>query len=181
MNSSFGPFGPPGSGPGAFPPGQPGFFHQAYSQQAEAWDIAARSSQVRGPLLVPEERNNVLLDHPPLDVVLQAAVTLGEETEEGQIIQAVAIPWLRFLDDFKRDPANMHRLDWRDWETLIAAACSDAGYSVVLTPRSGDAAPQGQVAGVAHPRGGRAGYSGRTMLTPLSSLSWPSQIQYGVR
>jgi restriction system protein len=118
-----------------------GFFEAWYSQEAEAYDIAARSSRVWGPPLPfpNEERNAVLLDNPPpLDVVLQAAVTLGEKTTEGQVIQAVAIPWLRFLDEFRRDPNSMHSLDWRAWEELIAAAYKSAGYDVVLTPRSGD-------------------------------------------
>jgi restriction system protein len=138
------------SGPvgGPSPPGSPGpgigrgFFDIWFSQDQEAHDIAARNSWVRGPPLPPpvsvlSERDE-LLSNPPLEVMLQAVVTLGEKTSEGHVIEAVAIPWLAFLDHLKRNPGAIHAIDWRKVEEVIAAGYADSGYSVILTPRSGD-------------------------------------------
>lgn len=69
--------------------------------------------------------------------MLQAVVTLGPKTPEGQIIEAVSIR-LAFLEHIKGNPSSMNEIDWRKWEEIIAGAYSAAGYSVVLTPRSGD-------------------------------------------
>jgi hypothetical protein len=114
-----GPGGPPGSpGPG-FSPGSGGFFNQWFTQDAEAHDIAARNSRIRGPATPPEvvqgERNE-LLYNPPLEVMLQAVVTLGEKTSDGHVIEAVAIPWLAFLEHLKRNPGAIHAIDWRKME-----------------------------------------------------------------
>ncbi len=75
---------------------------------------------------------------PPLEVMLQAVVTLGAKTTEGHIIEAVSLPWLEFLRHIERDPSSVHQINWRKWEEIIAAAYKDAGYSVELTERSGD-------------------------------------------
>jgi restriction system protein len=141
------PIGPPGSpGPTGFPPA-PGFYDHWFDRDQESHAIASRTA-VRtqtgnavlsgSPPVVEEQRNNALLDHSPLDVMLQAAVTLGEKTSEGYIIEAVAIPWLAFLDHIKHNPSSVHEIDWRKWEEIIAGSYKAAGYSVVLTNRSGD-------------------------------------------
>lgn len=146
--------GPPGSsGPAGFPPGR-GFYDQWFERERESRQITPSAGAIslqsqsaaisgaavvtKGPLIADEQRNNALLDHPPLEMMLQAAVTLGEKTSEGQIIEAVSIPWLAFLEHIKRNPSSVHEIDWRKWEEIIAGAYSDAGYSVVLTPRSAD-------------------------------------------
>lgn len=72
------------------------------------------------------------------NILLQAVVIPGEDTDEGQIIQAVAIPWFKIVELMQRDPSVMYRLDWRKWEELIAGAYKMEGFEVVLTPRSND-------------------------------------------
>jgi restriction system protein len=133
--------GPPGS-PGAavFPPGRGSFYEQWFSQDREAHEIAARTAnaRLRGSPVGVQGEHNELLHNPPLDVMLQAVVTLGERTTHGHIVEAVSIPWLAFLEHIKRHPPSVHEIDWRKWEEIIAAAYREAGYSVVLTPRSGD-------------------------------------------
>ena len=144
--------GPPGSGgPAAFPP-RGSFYTQWFEREHRGSvqitprtggiHLESHSAAVSGggaaPLVGEEQRNAVLLDHPPLEMMLQAAVTLGEKTSEGHIIEAVSIPWLAFLEYVKRNPSSIHEIDWRKWEEIIAASYHDAGYSVVLTPRSGD-------------------------------------------
>lgn len=134
MTSSSGPIGPPGSpGPAAFPPG---FFQQWFKDDEDEEDglfpelpFAMRGS----PAVI-----GTLDSQPTLEVMLQAVVTLGAKTTEGHIIEAVSLPWLAFLERIERDPGSMHQIDWRKWEEIIAGAYHEAGYSVVLTERSGD-------------------------------------------
>jgi restriction system protein len=76
---------------------------------------------------------------PKIELMLQAVVTLGDHTAEGQIIEAVAIPWFKIVDEFMRNPNLMHQLDWRKWEEMIAGAYEAQGWDeVILTPRSND-------------------------------------------
>jgi len=73
------------------------------------------------------------------DVLLQAAVVaLGAPLREGQIVEAVAIPWFEILEQLARDPEFLFKVPWRKQEEIIAAAYHRAGWHVVLTPRSGD-------------------------------------------
>jgi restriction system protein len=154
--------GPPGSpGPAAFPPGRGTFYEQWFNQSTEARVITERAAKravpskdsilteagvqllTEGgdPLVIEGGRNETLYNtppEPPPDVMLQAALTLGEKTDEGRIVEAVAIPWLAFLAHIERNPSNMHEIDWRKWEEIIAGAYRDSGYVVTLTNRSGD-------------------------------------------
>jgi hypothetical protein len=61
------------------PSGGAGFYQQWYSQDVAAYDIAARSSWVKGHRVIQGERNELLYDSSP-EVMLQAVVTLGEKT-----------------------------------------------------------------------------------------------------
>lgn len=71
-------------------------------------------------------------------ILLQAVVIPGEKTPEGQIIEAVAIPWFKIVHLMQRDPGAIYQLDWRKWEEIIAGAYKEQGFDVVLTPRSND-------------------------------------------
>jgi restriction system protein len=84
-----------------------------------------------------ESKINVLLNA-PTNYLLQAVVVPGEETEEGQIIEAVTLPWFKLIDLLIDDPNVVYQLDWRKWEEIIAGAYAQKGFDVVLTPRSGD-------------------------------------------
>jgi restriction system protein len=127
------------------PPGArfPTFIQQwTAGQSNEAHQAALHGMTIRasvGTIFVHEERNHVLLDNPqPTDFMLQAAVTLGESTDEGRIVEATSIPWLAFFAYARRHPDKLHEIGWRVWEEIIAAAYQEAGYRVTLTPRSGD-------------------------------------------
>jgi restriction system protein len=74
----------------------------------------------------------------PVPVLLQAVVVLGERVPAGQLITAVAVPWFDILEMMQRDPESIYRLDWRQWEEIIAGAYHRQGFEVVLTPRSND-------------------------------------------
>jgi restriction system protein len=66
-------------------------------------------------------------------------LSLGDNVTEGQLIEAVALPWFDILKELERNPSFLHRLDWRKVEELIAGAYKREGWpEVILTPRSGD-------------------------------------------
>jgi restriction system protein len=137
------PNSPPGSdGPAAFPPTsspRQGFIDRWFGQDAEAGEIASRSTvQMTGYPPTVSQTTNPPPDSPKPEFVLKAAITLGERTPDGHVVEAVSIPWLALLEHLKRHPTEMHQLGWREWEEIIAAGYKDAGYSVILTPRSGD-------------------------------------------
>ena len=73
------------------------------------------------------------------DLLLQAVVVPGESTNEGQLIEAVAIPWFEIIKTLKNDPKMAFQISPRKWEEIIAGAYKKAGFDdVILTPRSGD-------------------------------------------
>lgn len=71
-------------------------------------------------------------------LLLQAVVIPGDKTKEGQLIEAVALPWFEIIEMMIKDPSLMHQIDWRKWEEIVAGAYKRAGFEVELTPRSND-------------------------------------------
>lgn len=71
-------------------------------------------------------------------ILLQAVIVPGEKTSEGQIVEAVTLPWFKLVDIIRRDPNVVYQLDWRKWEELIAGPYREQGFDVILTPRSND-------------------------------------------
>ena len=75
----------------------------------------------------------------PPAVTLKAVLDLGNATDEGLLVQAVALPWFEILRMFEEDPDGIYNIDSRTWEEIIAGAYTEAGFDeVILTPRSGD-------------------------------------------
>ena len=90
-----------------------------------------------GSTVILAERNNALLDTPSL--LLQSVIVLGDRTLEGQLVEAVAMPWFDLIDFLNRDPTFAYQIEPRKWEEIIAGAYERAGFDeVTLTPRSGD-------------------------------------------
>lgn len=78
----------------------------------------------------------VLRNH---NLLLQAVVTLGPETHEGQLIEAVAPAWFEIARAIQQNPAIMYEIGYRKWEEMMAAAYKQAGFDeVTLTPSSFD-------------------------------------------
>jgi restriction system protein len=70
---------------------------------------------------------------------LQTVVVPGARTAEGQLIEAVALPWFDIIKSLKNDPSFAFQITPRQWEEIIAGAYRKAGFDeVTLTPRSGD-------------------------------------------
>jgi len=76
---------------------------------------------------------------PKESLLLQTVIVPGAKTSEGQLIEAVTIPWFEMIAHIEKDPASVYQIGPRKWEEIIAGAYKKAGWDeVILTPRSGD-------------------------------------------
>jgi restriction system protein len=74
-----------------------------------------------------------------VSLLLQAVIITGAKTGEGQLIEAVALPWFEIIAALSRNPSLAYQIKDRKWEEIIAGAYQRAGFDeVTLTPRSGD-------------------------------------------
>ncbi len=72
-------------------------------------------------------------------LVIQAVIVPGDRTNEGQLIEAVTVPWFEIIRLLQADPNAAFQIPPRKWEEIIAGAYKKAGFEeVTLTPRSGD-------------------------------------------
>jgi restriction system protein len=73
-------------------------------------------------------------------ILLQATViNLGDHTNEGQLVEGVAIAWFEIIKQLESDPEFLFKIGWRKLEEIVAGAYEREGWpEVVLTPRSGD-------------------------------------------
>lgn len=73
-------------------------------------------------------------------MLLQTSVVhLGKKTEEGRIVQAVALPWFEIVAEVSKNPDFLFQVPWRKLEELIAGAYEKKGWDeVILTPPSSD-------------------------------------------
>ena len=104
--------------------------YAAFAAQRRAQQMAAVLASVE------QQRNNALLDSP--SVLLQAVIIPGDKTAEGQLVEAVAVPWFEIIELIIRSPDAIYEIDWRKWEEIIAGAYKQQGFEVELTPRSND-------------------------------------------
>lgn len=73
------------------------------------------------------------------NLLLQTVIVPGRKTDEGQLIEAVTIPWLEIIELLRNDPGIAYEIPPLKWEEIIAGAYKKAGFDeVTLTPRSGD-------------------------------------------
>jgi restriction system protein len=74
-----------------------------------------------------------------VELLLQTIVVPGKKTTDGQVIEAVALPWFQIIELLKNDPTIAYQIPDRKWEEIVAGAYERAGFDeVILTPRSGD-------------------------------------------
>ena len=86
---------------------------------------------IRDQIETPRELPEILLSGGLLDIY--------GHVDDGQLVRALAFPWMAILDLFKRDPEAIYQVTDRVWEQIIAASYDRAGFEeVILTPRSGD-------------------------------------------
>jgi restriction system protein len=71
--------------------------------------------------------------------LMQAVIVPGARTNEGKLIEAVALPWFDIIALLKDDPTLAFQISPEKWEEIVAGAYNRAGFDeVTLTPRSGD-------------------------------------------
>jgi restriction system protein len=58
--------------------------------------------------------------------------------DDGVYVEALRTHWLRMLDLIRKDPDSIYQISPRKIEELIACTYEQDGFSVILTPRSGD-------------------------------------------
>jgi len=68
-------------------------------------------------LLSSLEHNNVLLDAPSL--LLQAVIIPGDKTTEGELVQAVALPWFDIIEIISCSPETIYQIDWPKCEEIM--------------------------------------------------------------
>jgi restriction system protein len=73
-----------------------------------------------------------------VNLLLQTVIVPGARTDEGTLIEAVALPWFDIIAFLKTDPSIAFQLPWEKWEEIIAGAYKRAGFDVFLTRCSGD-------------------------------------------
>ncbi len=71
-------------------------------------------------------------------LVLQGIVIPDEKVAEGVLIKSTSAVWREIARMAAADPSLLQQLSPIQFEELIAGAFEREGYSVVLTPRSGD-------------------------------------------
>ncbi len=115
-----------------------------YHHRAKEWTAAinaqGQGSRIpgTGSLGIEGQRPGVEVTH--LELLIPASIlNLGDRVTEGQLIEAVALPWFEILKELERDPQFLHQLCWRRVEELVAGAYKREGWpEVILTHRSGD-------------------------------------------
>ena len=127
-------------------------WHHHYITQRQQWTAAALAARgVRvgariqpgtGLLAIEGQEPGVVEEQrtmPPEILISASIINFGDKVTEGQLIDAVALPWFEILKELERDPQFLHQLDWRKIEELVAGAYKREGWpDVILTPRSGD-------------------------------------------
>lgn len=71
-------------------------------------------------------------------LIASQLVLFGEKSTEGQLIEAVMVPWPAIFREMQQDADFLLKFDPRKFEELVAAAYDEEGCEVTLTPRSGD-------------------------------------------
>ena len=101
-----------------------------------SWEFVSHPLKDRFQLKLPFVE---VLKQMPGMLLQTAIVQLGEKTEEGQIVQAVALPWFEIIDQVSKNPDFLFQVQWRKLEELIAGAYEKEGWDeVTLTPPSSD-------------------------------------------
>lgn len=55
-------------------------------------------------------------------ITLAALLDFGEATDDGRLVEAVALPWFEIMVMIQRDPTAIYQIDSRRWEEIIAGA-----------------------------------------------------------
>src|SRR5262249_17807520 len=84
-------------------------------------DLVAQPAEFSG-------HGNVTLPPSPNLLMQAGIVVFGDRTNEGQLIQAVSLPWFEIIRELERDPRFLFALPWRKLQELVAGAYDRAGF-----------------------------------------------------
>lgn len=71
-------------------------------------------------------------------LVLSGLIIPEGRVDEGILIKSTSAVWMKIAREFAADWSRALQLSPTQWEEMVAGAYERAGYSVILTPRSGD-------------------------------------------
>lgn len=102
-----------------------------------------KNVQVSSPnQLLAEEllAHSLFSEETPEVTIHTTIVELEDKTDEGHIIRAASIPWWNIYNELQNNPDFLFQFieDGHKFEEFIAGAYEIAGWTVTLTPRSGD-------------------------------------------
>ena len=110
-----------------------------------SWEVAAQIAARRpwtpalGTITVTDTPHPLRTSSPPPQLQIKTIIVPGKKTTDGQLVEAVALPWFDIVEILKKDPSAAFQIDPRTWEEIIAGAYKKAGFEeVTLTPQSGD-------------------------------------------
>jgi restriction system protein len=78
------------------------------------------------------------LGDPPGVLVTDALIIPERNTDEGVLVTSNTAALFALIEKLGSDWPLAYQIEPRTWEELMAAAYSECGYEVTLTPRSGD-------------------------------------------
>ena len=95
--------------------------------------------EVQSGFYMIEGKAALLLKNSTSELLLQTVIVPVKKTNEGRLIESVAIPWFDIINLLSKDPTVAFQISHRKWEEIVAGAYSKAGFDeVTLTPHSGD-------------------------------------------
>lgn len=71
-------------------------------------------------------------------LVVTSLIIPDQKTSDGILIKSTSLIWAEIAKEFAKDFSRAMQLTPAQWEEMIAGAYAKEGYSVILTPRSGD-------------------------------------------
>jgi restriction system protein len=80
--------------------------------------------------------NKLPTDVPSL--ALAALVIPEKKVSEGTLIRATSLAWGSIVQELSKDWSAAYSIPPEKWEEIVAGAYYEAGFEVILTPRSGD-------------------------------------------
>jgi restriction system protein len=72
------------------------------------------------------------------ELVLSGVIVPTTKTAEGVLVESTSLVWVAIAELLKNDWSAAFRIPPHTWEEIIAGAFHRQGFSVTLTPRSGD-------------------------------------------
>jgi hypothetical protein len=110
-----------------------------------SWEVAAQiaarrpSAAALGATTVTDTPLPLRTSSPPPQLQIKTIIVPGQKTIDGQLVEAVALPWFDIVEILRKDPSAAFQIDPRTWEEIVAGAYKKAGFDeVTLTRRSGD-------------------------------------------